>query len=142
MISLRESSATPARTRMSSDSFKSSGPTAVDATGTPSEKSKGTKISKHSRSFSGKLDSAGAGEVSRAPSENGRSRASNDFEVNAGAYIFGERELKNFCAQDDDSLLQEFDELMRSGATMKVSLTPDRLKTMEVSFVQLLDHHI
>ena len=30
-------------------------------------------------------------------------------------------------------LNDEFDELMRSGATMKVSLTPDRLKTMEVS---------
>jgi hypothetical protein len=29
-------------------------------------------------------------------------------------------------------LSDEFDELMRSGATMKVSLTPDRLKTMEV----------
>ena len=28
--------------------------------------------------------------------------------------------------------LHEFDELMRSGATMKVSLTPDRLKSMEV----------
>ncbi|OBZ70223.1 hypothetical protein A0H81_09784 [Grifola frondosa] len=33
---------------------------------------------------------------------------------------------------EDEELLQEFDELMRSGATMKVSLTPDRLKTMEV----------
>ena len=31
-------------------------------------------------------------------------------------------------------LNDEFDELMRSGTTMKVSLTPDRLKTMEVRF--------
>jgi hypothetical protein len=31
-------------------------------------------------------------------------------------------------------LSDEFDELMRSGATMKVSLTPDRLKTLEVRF--------
>ncbi|KAF8646408.1 hypothetical protein AX16_007273 [Volvariella volvacea WC 439] len=31
-----------------------------------------------------------------------------------------------------DSLEQEFDDLMRSDSTMKVSLTPDRLKTMEV----------
>ena len=29
----------------------------------------------------------------------------------------------------------EFDELMRSGTTMKVSLTPDRLKTFEVSLL-------
>lgn len=28
---------------------------------------------------------------------------------------------------------KEFDDLMRSSATMRVSLTPDRLKTMEVS---------
>ena len=33
----------------------------------------------------------------------------------------------------DPSALQEFDDLMRSDSTMKVSLTPDRLKTMEVS---------
>jgi hypothetical protein len=29
---------------------------------------------------------------------------------------------------------REFDDLMRSASTMKMSLTPDRLKTMEVSF--------
>ncbi|KAJ7682228.1 hypothetical protein DFH06DRAFT_1278022 [Mycena polygramma] len=33
---------------------------------------------------------------------------------------------------EDTAMLQEFDNLMRSGSTMKVSLTPDRLKTMEV----------
>ncbi|KAK0190588.1 hypothetical protein F5146DRAFT_1044855 [Armillaria mellea] len=33
---------------------------------------------------------------------------------------------------DDGASLQEFDDLMRSGSTMKVSLTPDRLKSMEV----------
>jgi hypothetical protein len=31
--------------------------------------------------------------------------------------------------------MDEFDELMRSGATMKVSLTPDRLKSMEVCYI-------
>ncbi|TFK72055.1 hypothetical protein BDN72DRAFT_957648 [Pluteus cervinus] len=33
---------------------------------------------------------------------------------------------------EDAAMLQEFDDLMRSDATMKVSLTPDRLRTMEV----------
>ncbi|KAF8592575.1 hypothetical protein K439DRAFT_20493 [Ramaria rubella] len=33
---------------------------------------------------------------------------------------------------DDDGSMQDFDDLMRSGTTMKVSLTPDRLKTFEV----------
>ena len=32
----------------------------------------------------------------------------------------------------DAAMLREFDDLMRSTSTMKVSLTPDRLKTMEV----------
>ncbi|KAI6024489.1 hypothetical protein EDC04DRAFT_249436 [Pisolithus marmoratus] len=31
-----------------------------------------------------------------------------------------------------DTLSQEFDDMMRSGSTMRVSLTPDRLRTMEV----------
>ncbi|KAF6762040.1 hypothetical protein DFP72DRAFT_877843 [Ephemerocybe angulata] len=33
---------------------------------------------------------------------------------------------------EDPVMLQEFDDLMRSASTMKMSLTPDRLKTMEV----------
>jgi hypothetical protein len=38
--------------------------------------------------------------------------------------------------QDDDN---RFDDLMRSGSTMKLSLTPDRLRTMEV-LVHVLDY--
>lgn len=33
---------------------------------------------------------------------------------------------------EEGNLMQDFDDLMRSGDTMKVSLTPDRLRTMEV----------
>ncbi|KAH9482340.1 hypothetical protein JR316_0004438 [Psilocybe cubensis] len=33
---------------------------------------------------------------------------------------------------EDAAMLREFDDLMRSASTMKVSLTPDRLKTMEM----------
>ncbi|KAG6840641.1 hypothetical protein C0991_005364 [Blastosporella zonata] len=40
--------------------------------------------------------------------------------------------VDGLSAYEDDALQQEFDDLMRSSATMKVSLTPDRLKTMEV----------
>ncbi|KAF7302192.1 hypothetical protein MIND_00786100 [Mycena indigotica] len=38
----------------------------------------------------------------------------------------------NSDSPEDSALEKEFDNLMRSGSTMKVSLTPDRLKTMEV----------
>ncbi|KAJ3514250.1 hypothetical protein NLJ89_g2482 [Agrocybe chaxingu] len=37
-----------------------------------------------------------------------------------------------FSPTEDAAMLREFDDLMRSASTMKVSLTPDRLKTMEV----------
>ncbi|KNZ76055.1 hypothetical protein J132_00331, partial [Termitomyces sp. J132] len=40
--------------------------------------------------------------------------------------------LMDDSAYENDALRQEFDDLMRSSSTMKVSLTPDRLKTMEV----------
>ncbi|KAJ7228169.1 hypothetical protein GGX14DRAFT_611536 [Mycena pura] len=39
---------------------------------------------------------------------------------------------RNEVGPEDSALEKEFDNLMRSGSTMKVSLTPDRLKTMEV----------
>ena len=35
-------------------------------------------------------------------------------------------------ATDKENCQVEFDELMRSGTTMKVSLTPDRLRTFDV----------
>jgi len=40
--------------------------------------------------------------------------------------------LEPTAAVEDEAMQREFDDLMRSSATMKVSLTPDRLKTMEV----------
>ncbi|OCH94528.1 hypothetical protein OBBRIDRAFT_789216 [Obba rivulosa] len=118
LVSLRESSGTPARIRQSSESLKSSA-TAVgnsESTGIPRTSFERAKAMKrfmthgHTRSSS---DKDAANEITRAQSEGGKSRGSTEFE-------------------EDYDLLQEFDELMRSGATMKVSLTPDRLKSMEV----------
>ncbi|KAL6307196.1 hypothetical protein BKA93DRAFT_118541 [Sparassis latifolia] len=106
IASLRESSST-GRVRMSSESMKSGATTTVEGR-TSLEKGRAMKkLMSHSRSSSEKEVEA------RAQSESGRSRASTEFE-------------------DDSDLLNEFDELMRSGATVKVSLTPDRLKSMEV----------
>ncbi|KAI0711045.1 hypothetical protein C8T65DRAFT_695490 [Cerioporus squamosus] len=75
------------------------------------EKAKGAKIF-HARSLSDKHEPANAA-LARSSSEIGINREYPEFE-------------------EDEELQQEFDELMRSGATMKVSLTPDRLKSMEV----------
>lgn len=61
------------------------------------------------------------------------SRTSND-------YGDGHKRSESILSEDtltangsyEDPSAQEFDDLMRSGSTLKVSLTPDRLKTMEV----------
>jgi hypothetical protein len=42
---------------------------------------------------------------------------------------------------EESNLMQDFDDLMRSGDTMKVSLTPDRLRTMEVCLESNLSPH-
>ncbi|KAH7909454.1 hypothetical protein BJ138DRAFT_1067025 [Hygrophoropsis aurantiaca] len=47
-------------------------------------------------------------------------------------YSLGDRSPVSPTFSNDDCRSQEFDDMMRSGSTMKVSLTPDRLRTMEV----------
>jgi hypothetical protein len=42
---------------------------------------------------------------------------------------------------EESNLMQDFDDLMRSGDTMKVSLTPDRLRSMEVRLESNLSPH-
>ena len=41
----------------------------------------------------------------------------------------------------ESNFMQDFDDLMRSGDTMKVSLTPDRLRSMEVRLESILSLH-
>ncbi|OJT09082.1 hypothetical protein TRAPUB_25 [Trametes pubescens] len=114
VIRTSTSSPTPSKARMSTDSTRSNAPTMVESRRTSVEKVKAAKIF-HSRSLSDRERSepALAGPLARSQSEIGINRESAEFE-------------------EDEELQQEFDELMRSGATMKVSLTPDRLKSMEV----------
>ncbi|KAJ6561459.1 hypothetical protein DFH09DRAFT_1364409 [Mycena vulgaris] len=63
-------------------------------------------------------------------SQNGHKRSesvlSEDTKQTLAAYNLNE------SPPEDTAMLKEFDNLMRSDSTMKVSLTPDRLKTMEV----------
>ncbi|KIK67609.1 hypothetical protein GYMLUDRAFT_785545 [Collybiopsis luxurians FD-317 M1] len=67
------------------------------------------------------------------------SRSSNSHDGSANGHKRTESLLNDESKQANNSFdaeeqasLQEFDDLMKSDATMKVSLTPDRLKTMEV----------
>ncbi|KAH9939258.1 uncharacterized protein BXZ73DRAFT_44012 [Epithele typhae] len=93
--------------RLSTDSTKSITVVGSGESRTSVDKGRGGKIF-HARQASDKVDAALAGAA-----ETGPGRESGEFE-------------------DEAELAQEFDELMRSGTTMKVSLTPDRLKSMEV----------
>ncbi|KAI0774744.1 hypothetical protein BD413DRAFT_472713 [Trametes elegans] len=117
-------SPTPSKARMSTDSIKSNAPTVVgsnESRRTSMEKAKAGKIF-HMRSLSDRErhEPADAGPLARSPSEMAiNNRDHGEFEVSPRM-------------PEDEELQQEFDELMRSGATMKVSLTPDRLKSMEV----------
>ncbi|KAH9854926.1 hypothetical protein C2E23DRAFT_725457 [Lenzites betulinus] len=124
------SSPTPSRARLSTDS---SAPTVVESRRTSMEKAKAAKIF-HSRSLSDReRHEPAVAALARSHSEIGISR-----EVSAAEFEASPRvslvpcSLLTTISQEDEELQQEFDELMRSGATMKVSLTPDRLKSMEV----------
>ncbi|KAI0082548.1 hypothetical protein K474DRAFT_1655346 [Panus rudis PR-1116 ss-1] len=93
---------------------KSSDATAVNAIGlqrVPSEKSRVARI------------------ISRSSSDNGDKPETASVEMRS---LYSDSYNGNSPELLDSALLDEFDELMRSGSTMKVSLTPDRLKSMEV----------
>ncbi|KZT70326.1 hypothetical protein DAEQUDRAFT_217603 [Daedalea quercina L-15889] len=111
LAALRDGALTPARPRVSMESLRSNATaartTSPEGRASMERKSIRRKFMTHSRSSSEKETD------SHSQSEGARSRASGEFE-------------------EDDELAHEFDELMRSGSTMKVSLTPDRLRTMEV----------
>ncbi|KAI0784862.1 hypothetical protein C8Q75DRAFT_373065 [Abortiporus biennis] len=102
--SVRETGASPAKVRASSESSST-----ITSPKSVAEKSR--KIFGRSSSDNTERPSVEINRVQNGGSPNGNSLDLMD---------------------DSASLQDEFDELMRSGTTMKVSLTPDRLRTMEV----------
>ncbi|KAF5387953.1 hypothetical protein D9615_000662 [Tricholomella constricta] len=116
----------PARSRLSSEvsgMATNVGPTPVSTSGSRSsfEKTRAMKMFKaNSRSSIDRDGDASNGhkKSDSVVSENSRYTAT---QYNDEGSIY-----------EDEAMQQEFDDLMRSSSTMKVSLTPDRLKTMEV----------
>ncbi|KIP10405.1 hypothetical protein PHLGIDRAFT_115528 [Phlebiopsis gigantea 11061_1 CR5-6] len=100
----------PRRMRASSDSAGSFASTVLAAASTRSsgEKSRRKLFSRDRSSF----DQDRSSDITESVEDD--TRTGNSFEMM------------------DEEALREFDELMQSGTTMKVSLTPDRLKSMEV----------
>ncbi|KAF8076707.1 hypothetical protein FPV67DRAFT_1559110 [Lyophyllum atratum] len=121
----------PARSRLSSEASgiaTNVNPTSVSISGSRSsfEKTRAMKMFKaNSRSSIDRDgDVASHKRTDSVVSENSRHTAT---QVNDDGSIY-----EVLMVVQDEAMQQEFDNLMRSSATMKVSLTPDRLKTMEV----------
>ncbi|KAG9317319.1 hypothetical protein JVU11DRAFT_1517 [Chiua virens] len=120
--SLRNGSIHQPRTRLSSESVGNPPPSTANSSRPSVDKSRAVKrlYNKVSQDFIGgsepghrKVDSfASANTKQSLASKGDRSPISPTF--------------------SEDTRSQEFDDMMRSGSTMKVSLTPDRLRTMEV----------
>jgi hypothetical protein len=110
---LRESNSAQSRIRMSSESI-GFGATTVQSPSRGSLERAKVKLFGHSRT----------------PSENGVESQSLHRKSDLGYADSTNGSLVD--VEQDQVLKDEFDELMRSGTTMKVSLTPDRLKSMEV----------
>ncbi|CAL1700124.1 unnamed protein product [Somion occarium] len=75
-------------------------------------------------------DSLATAIMNRSSSDNGDRFETGSLEMKSQSG--GSQTGHSLEFMEDAALLEEFDELMRSGATMKVSLTPDRLRSMEV----------
>ncbi|TDL29649.1 hypothetical protein BD410DRAFT_33872 [Rickenella mellea] len=115
----------PTKSRQSSDSGASGPQGGVPAPRTSMDKSKAKRMFRRGSgdvSLNGHGDASGHKRSESALSDAAR-RARSPFDSGTRT---------DMVDHEDDAMVQEFDDLMRSGATMKVSLTPDRLKTFEV----------
>ncbi|KDQ64137.1 hypothetical protein JAAARDRAFT_27755 [Jaapia argillacea MUCL 33604] len=121
----KDSSSGHARSRISSESSTSNAtPLGTGAGGQPPrpsfEKARAMKMfMSHSRNASDNKS-------------NGAGQEQNGHKKTDSVRTSGSKNTLPTSLDLDDEDMQEFDDMMRSGATMKVSLTPDRLKTMEV----------
>ncbi|GJE87477.1 hypothetical protein PsYK624_035600 [Phanerochaete sordida] len=88
-------------------------------------------------SFASAVLAAGGGGSSRSSKDSrkkmfGRSSIDQDGSSEVAEGLDDDSKRSNSFEMMDEEALREFDELMQTTATMKVSLTPDRLKSMEV----------
>ncbi|KAF8165671.1 hypothetical protein B0H34DRAFT_689999 [Crassisporium funariophilum] len=112
-------SSSGSRSRQSSDGQSvTANPTANSGSRASFEKTRAIRMFTNSK---GSVDRDGESQLGHKKSESVRSESSRHLQGD---------DIADFV--EDAEMLREFDDLMRSTATMKVSLTPDRLKTMEV----------
>ena len=137
----RNGSIHQSRTRLSSESANNA-PTSTAHSSRPSSRAVKMLYNKVSQDFVNgsdpghrKMDSFASGNTKQSLASKGdRSPISPTFSVCHSPSIPLRPSLifSLSLSPKEDTLSQEFDDMMRSGSTMKVSLTPDRLRTMEV----------
>lgn len=135
----RNGSIHQSRTRLSSESVNNA-PTSTSQSSRPSSRAVKMLYSKVSQDFVNgsdpghrKMDSFASANTKQSLASRGdRSPISPTFSVcHSHSILFRSLSLI-LSSRKEDTRSQEFDDMMRSGSTMKVSLTPDRLRTMEV----------
>ncbi|PPQ83130.1 hypothetical protein CVT25_003707, partial [Psilocybe cyanescens] len=110
-------SASSAKSRQSFDGQSSTTPSSAGGSRASFEKARAIRMFSNGRSL---------GDIEVAPGGHKKSESLKSESLKS----FPDDETLN--PAEDAAMLREFDDLMRSASTMKVSLTPDRLKTMEV----------
>lgn len=144
--SRRNGSIHQSRTRLSSESVNNA-PTSTTHSSRPSSRAVKMLYNKVSQDFVNgsdpghrKMDSFASANTGRSlASKSDRSPISPTFSVCHSPSILSRPPFPNsVLLSKEDTLSQEFDDMMRSGSTMKVSLTPDRLRTMEVRTLYLI----
>ncbi|KIL70383.1 hypothetical protein M378DRAFT_7248 [Amanita muscaria Koide BX008] len=114
----------------------SSVPQDLTATMTSSNSSH-TRVSAETSTTQSPASVSGFSEKSRAVKKLISSRPSQDRDESQTTFVHkrstsqSDSLRRNSSDYEDAAALQEFDDLVRSSSTMKVSLTPDRLRTME-----------
>ena len=146
---LRDTDPSQSRSRLSVESATSGAISAVGSDNYPSrssmEKGKAIKLFRPSSDREATLSSDAASRVTTSRKGFGsQSDSINDSFIQdpeVCPHLSSAMSTLVLNLPEESNLMQDFDDLMRSGDTMKVSLTPDRLRTMEVRLESSLSPH-
>ncbi|KAH7926774.1 hypothetical protein BV22DRAFT_1111470 [Leucogyrophana mollusca] len=130
-VSRQEPSLSGSRPRISSES-SSTGPTLVAGSNNHSSRSsfeKARAIKLFAANGRASQDQTNGNDL---PNGHKKTESIVSAAAKQSVHSLGDRSPSSPTFSNDDGRSQEFDDMMRSGSTMKVSLTPDRLRTMEV----------
>jgi hypothetical protein len=145
----RDTDLSQSRSRLSAESATSGAISAVGSDNYPSrssmEKGKAIKLFRPSSDRDATLSSDAVSRVTTSRKGPGsQSDSINDSFIQdpeVRPHLSSAMSTIRLSLPEESNFMQDFDDLMRSGDTMKVSLTPDRLRSMEVRLESNLSPH-